>query len=142
MSDFLDKDSDEFGTPDALWSQLDGEFHFTFDACATPQNSKTPGYWTKQEDALKQDWSGLRVFCNPPYSRGNVKDFFFKAFQETRKGNCQLVVLLIPAYTERDWFHKYRNEFEVRFIKGRVKFKGGESSARGNHMILIFRSRD
>jgi hypothetical protein len=83
------------------------------------------------------------VFCNPPYSRGNVKAFFLKALEETRGPNaaCLCAVLIIPTYTERDWYHEHRSQFEVRMIAKRVAFIGGESGARGNHMIVVFRNR-
>ena len=89
-------------------------------------------------------WDHERVFCNPPYSRGNVEAFFIHAMHQTRiaEAACSLAVLILPTYTERDWFHKYRNQFEVRFIRRRVQFIGGGSSARGNHMIVIFRGID
>lgn len=139
----LDKTSDEFGTPDELFALLHLEFQFTIDAAASSENAKLDDYWTKEDNALLQPWTGHRVFCNPPYSRGHVKDFFMKAHHETRvDGGCILAVLLIPTYTEREWFHKYRREFEARFIEGRVKFIGGASSARGNHMLVIFRSKN
>lgn len=136
----LDKTSDEFGTPDWLWKPLHEEFQFTIDAAASKENALLPRYWTKEDDALSKSWGGERVFCNPPYSRGHVKDFFLKAANQTRNGNCFVAVLLIPTYTERDWYHKYRHMFEVRFIGKRVKFKGGASGARGNHMIVVFRN--
>ena len=138
----LDKTSDEFGTPDEIFMPLDEEFQFTIDAAATAENTKLTRFWTKEDDALLQCWNGERVFCNPPYSRGNVKEFFMKACRETRIGDCKLAVLLIPTYTEREWYHLYRNDFEVRPVKGRIQFIGGGSSARGNHMLVIFRSKD
>lgn len=138
--EILDKTSDEFGTPDSLFLPLDEEFIFTIDAAATAKNTKLPRWWDKEDDALKKSWANERVFCNPPYSRGNVESFFMKALSETRNGDCKLAVLIIPTFTERTWYHDYRNHFEVRMIKGRQKFIGGESGARGNHMILVFRS--
>jgi phage N-6-adenine-methyltransferase len=142
MSEFLKKDSDEFGTPQEIFDKLDAEFHFTVDACASSDNAKLDQYWSKEENALSRSWAAQRVFCNPPYSRGNVKAFFMKAWNETRNGDCKLAVLLIPTYTEREWFHEYREDFEVRFFKGRIKFEGGKTTARGNHMLVIFRSHN
>mgnify|MGYP000859488223 CR=1 FL=1 len=138
----LGKESDEFGTPDWLFKALDEEFIFTVDAAASRANAKCERFWSKETDALQQSWAGERVFCNPPYSRGMVHAFFTKAMLETRSGSCRLAVLLIPTYTEREWFHVSRNSFEVRFVRGRIQFVGGASSARGNHMIIIFRSKD
>lgn len=136
----LSKESDEFGTPDDLFEALDDEFIFTIDAAATKENTKLPRFWTKEDNALRQSWAGERVFCNPPYSRGHVEAFFKKALYETTTGDCKLAVLLLPTYTERSWFHDHRRLFTERFVRRRIQFEGGASSARGNHMLVIFRS--
>lgn len=140
----LDKTSDEFGTPQWMFDELHDEFNFTIDCCASIENHKLPRFYTKEDNALIQNYSNERVFCNPPFSRGNVKDFFFLALRWTRQEEhpAKLWVLLIPTYTERDWYHDYRNQFECRKIKGRIQFEGGSSGARGNHMLCIFRNKD
>lgn len=166
----LDKTSDEFGTPEYIFDPLDEEFDFTIDVAASNKNFKMSPYWTAADNALKKDWGGERVFCNPPYSRGWVEAFFLKMLVATRDifildredyeywkdqdvndpqrpdfadgGRCKLGVLLIPTYTERKWFHRYSQHFETRFFDHRIKFIGGESGARGNHMLLIFRNKD
>lgn len=147
MSDFLTASSDEFTTPDHIFATLHAEFNFTLDAAASPENAKLRHYFTKKQDALKLSWSDQRVFCNPPYSRGNVKNFVLKALDECQVGGlsedrppCQLAVLLIPTYTERTWYAANRQHFETRFVRGRLKFGGGATTARGNHMILVIRS--
>jgi phage N-6-adenine-methyltransferase len=60
----------EWSTPPELFASLDAEFHFTLDPAATPQNAKCAKFFTEEQDGLTQDWSGERVFCNPPYGRG------------------------------------------------------------------------
>ncbi len=147
MGEFYKSDSDEFTTPDHIFLKLHQEFHFTLDAAATSGNAKLPHYFTKEQDALKQSWSAHRVFCNPPYSRGHVKDFVLKALCECHSWGlrddaepCELAVLLIPTYTERAWYAANRKYFETRFITNRIKFGGGATTARGNHMLLIVRS--
>lgn len=60
---------DDWETPPAFFDILDREFGFTVDACAAPHNAKCDRYWTREQDGLAQDWSGERVFCNPPYGR-------------------------------------------------------------------------
>lgn len=140
----LDKTSDEFETPPWLFNALNDEFNFTTDVAASDANHKCEHYITKEQNSLINSWSNYRAFCNPPYSRGMVKEYFFKCLIETRfKKNglpCKVAVLLIPTYTERDWYHTYRNHFEKRDIKSRIQFGGGATTARGNHMLLIFRS--
>ena len=121
------KDSDEWGTPQALFDELNKEFSFTLDPCATAENHKCPKYFSMAEDGLKQNWGGQRVFCNPPYSK--IDKWVAKAFYETRNDNT-LVVLLIPSRTDTRYFHNYiYGRSEIRFIKGRLKFSDGKGSA-------------
>lgn len=51
-------DSEEWGTPQELFNRLNQEFNFTLDICASKENAKCPKYYTKEEDALKQEWGG------------------------------------------------------------------------------------
>ena len=61
--------TDEWATPQELFDKLDAEFHFTLDPCSTDENAKCLKHYTKEQDGLAQDWTGERVFCNPPYGR-------------------------------------------------------------------------
>ena len=126
---------------DALFSRdSDDEFHFTLDACATDDNHKVDKYFTKMDDGLKQDWSGYRVFCNPPYSE--IGKWVQKAYYEGLKAGT-LVCLLIPARTDTRWFHDYiLHRSEIRFIKGRLRFSGSKWNAPFPSMIVIFRSAE
>lgn len=51
--------SDEWATPQELYNELNAEFNFNLDACATDDNHKAPTYFTKAEDGLKQEWGGI-----------------------------------------------------------------------------------
>lgn len=131
------KNSDEWQTPQALFDELNKEFSFTLDPCATAENHKCPKYFSMAEDGLKQNWGGQRVFCNPPYSK--IDKWVAKAFYETRNDNT-LVVLLIPSRTDTRYFHNYiYGRSEIRFIKGRLKFSDGKGSAPFPSMLVIFR---
>jgi site-specific DNA-methyltransferase (adenine-specific) len=145
MPDYLDKNSDEFGTPDYIFGPLDREFHFVRDVAASDRNHKVSRYFTKEDNALEQDWGdpGDTVWCNPPYSRGNVEAFARKADAESTRGVT--TVMLVPARVEQPWFHDLvlsNPHNEVRFIKGRVKYNGGKTSARFPSMLVIFRPWD
>lgn len=135
---YLDSTSDEFGTPQELFDELNKEFNFVLDAAASERNHKCLWYYSKEDDALTKNWNlGGVVFCNPPYSRGNVAAFVKKGYEESLKGVT--VVLLLPARTEQAWFHDYVSKGEVRFIRKRVKYEGGKTSARFPSMIVVFR---
>lgn len=130
--------SDEWETPKALYEELNGEFLFNLDPCATDDNHKCLMYYTKAEDGLKQSWGGCRVFCNPPYSQ--VKHWVRKAYEECRKDGT-IVVMLLPARTDTKWFQDYcLHRSEVRFLKGRLKFGDAKHNAPFPSMLVIFRA--
>lgn len=128
--------SDEWATPQELFSQLNDEFGFTLDACATSDNHKCEYYYTIEEDGLTQDWGGQVVFCNPPYSM--ISSWVEKCYREGCKDNT-LVCLLIPSRTDTKYFHDYiYNRAEIRFVKGRLTFSD-KGRAPFPSMIVIFR---
>lgn len=106
--------SDNWATPKWLYDKLNEEFNFDFDPC--PLHSDF--------DGLAIEW-GKRNFVNPPYSRKLKEAFVLKAIDQTKKNNS-INVLLIPVSTSTKLFHEHilPNQFEIRFLKGRVKFCG------------------
>ena len=132
---------DDWKTPTDFYTKLDSEFHFDFDPCPLGHN-------TDKWDGLEVEW-GTSNFINPPYSRRLKEAFVHKAIQEARKG--KLCVMLLPVSTSTKLFHQYilPNKSEIRFVEGRIKFKGvntkGEyvTDKAGMHdsMIVIFDGR-
>lgn len=121
------KKNDDCATPKSLFDSLNKEFNFTLDFCATEESKKCLRFYSKEENALNQFPKGERIFCNPPYGREIGK--FIKKCAELSKNN--LIVLLIPARTDTNYWHTYiydsnKHTFKVpvRFLKGRVKFSG------------------
>ncbi|EOX4941903.1 DNA N-6-adenine-methyltransferase [Vibrio alginolyticus] len=115
---------DKWQTPPEIFNQLNQQFGFTLDAAAEPETALCGKYFTEDDNALVQDWSGHIVFCNPPYSK--LKAFAKKAYEESLKGVT--VVMLVPARTDTKACHDYLSNGEIRFIKGRLKFlQGGKS---------------
>ena len=51
--------SDEWETPESFFQELDREFHFDLDACASDDNHKCEKYFTREQDGLSQDWGGV-----------------------------------------------------------------------------------
>ena len=131
--------SGEWATPQDFFEKLNDEFHFTLDPCANDQNHKCDRYYTAEQDGLKQDWSGERVFCNPPYGR-DVSKWVRKCFEEVYNGKCRLAVMLLHARTDTRWFHDYiYHKAEVRFVRGRLKFGDVSQPAPFPSMVVIFR---
>lgn len=128
--------SDEWYTPQAVYDELNSEFHFNLDPCATHESHKCERYFTKEDDGLQKKWGGYRVFCNPPYSE--IGKWVEKAYRETREDNT-LVVMLIPARTDTKYFHNFiYQRSEIRFVKGRLHFSN-KGCAPFPSMIVIFR---
>lgn len=123
-------------TPRQLFEKLDTEFNFTLDVCALPENAKCRRYFTPEADGLKQVWSGV-CWMNPPYGR-EIGKWVEKAFESAKAGAT--VVCLLPARTDTAWWHTYVMEaFEIRFLRGRLRFVGAESSAPFPSAVVVFR---
>lgn len=78
----------EWATPQAFFDELNKEFDFTLDPCATSQNAKCARYFTKEVDGLAQSWRGERVYCNPPYGR-DIGKWVEKVHNETLAGGVR-----------------------------------------------------
>lgn len=101
-------------TPLDIWDDLKSEFSFTIDACASDNNHLLPRYWTKDQDCLKQDWTGEVVYCHPMFD-GKIGRFVEKAFNS----KC-VTVMLLPSSTHTRYFHRfiYKNpNCEIRFLE-------------------------
>ena len=110
--------TNEWSTPDYLFKELDREFKFTLDPCATKVNAKCKKYFTEADDGLTQNWEDHIVFMNPPYGRV-IGKWVKKAYHESLNGST--VVCLIPARTDTTYWHKYVFPYaEIRFLIGRV----------------------
>ena len=126
---------DEFPTPQEFYDKLDKEFHFDLDPCSTDENAKCVRHYTREQDGLKQEWTG-RVWMNPPYGR-QCKAWVKKAYESVQRG-AEVVVCLLPARTGSQWFHEYCLKGEIRFIRGRLKFNT-KDNAPFDSIIVIFR---
>ena len=121
--------SDVHLTPDRVWDMIHDVWGYTqeqfFDPC--PVNPQWNG--------LDIDWKELN-YVNPPYSReqGEKKTlltlFVDKALEE--KGTT---IMLLPSKTDQEWFHKIK-EFDIMWIRGRLKFVGNEWSATQPHFLV------
>lgn len=50
--------TEEWYTPLEFFKELDAEFHFNLDPCATDLNHKCERYFTRKTDGLSQKWGG------------------------------------------------------------------------------------
>lgn len=128
--------TDDYETPDALYARLDDEFAFDLDPCACASNAKCPIFFTPGDDGLQQHWFG-RVYMNPPYSQ--VKRWMEKLVEELLAGRIELGVALVAARTDTVWFQAAASlAREIRFLRGRLTFKGEPHPAPFPSAVLVF----
>ncbi|MGW9920501.1 DNA N-6-adenine-methyltransferase [Staphylococcus hominis] len=141
MSVHFSSKSNEWITPQHLFDELNREYHFTLDPCATHENAKCEKYFTEKENGLLQDWSDDVVFMNPPYGR-EIKHWIKKAYEESLNG--AIVVCLIPARTDTMYWYDYifGKAFDIRFLKGRLKFGDSKNSAPFPSAIVVYKCKE
>lgn len=133
-------------TPRDFFDKLDQEFGFGLDAAALSNSTLVPDNWYGPDhpelirrDAFRRMWSidagGKPIWLNPPYGRV-IGDWMKKANAEAKDGGA-VVVCLVPARTDTNWWHDYCIQHEVRFIRGRLKFGGQKNSAPFPSAVVI-----
>lgn len=116
--------SDSWETPDWLFDELNAEFNFSIDLCATAENSKCKLFYEDYLlNKLSDNWywslAGYNnsesryskietAFMNPPYS--NPKPFIEKAWEDSKY--CKIVCLVKCDPSTRWWstFWDYEND--------------------------------
>jgi len=128
--------SDDWATPQSFYDRLNDIYNFTLDPCSDKFNAKCEKFYTEADDGLAQDWSGERVFMNPPYGRV-IGDWIRKAYESNA-----LVVALVPARTDTRYWHDYVMQAdEVILIRGRLKFGDGSNSAPFPSAVVVWDKR-
>lgn len=141
MSVHFSSKSNEWTTPQHLFDELNREFNFTLDPCATDENAKCSKYFTIEDDGLSKDWSNDVVFMNPPYGR-EIKKWIKKAYEESLNG--AIVVCLIPARTDTTYWHDFifDKADDIKFLKGRLKFGNSKNSAPFPSAIVVYEYKE
>jgi len=134
-------------TPKKTFDDLNKEFNFGLDAAAL-QSSALCSFWygpdnleEQYQDAFTRDWHkdcterGITtVFLNPPYGR-TIKQWMKKAHKEALKGLT--IVCLVPARTDTSWWWDSCIMHEVRFVRGRLKFGGGNAAPFPSAIVVM-----
>lgn len=100
-------------------------------------------FYTKEQNALTKEWHG-DVWCNPPYSRGNIDLFAQKIAAEYINGCINSGLMLVNNATETDWFQMLLTHADaVCFLNSRVQFyhpeRTGESPRQGQAVFYFGR---
>jgi site-specific DNA-methyltransferase (adenine-specific) len=142
--------SDEYITPEWLFEKLNSTYNFVLDPATTLDNPlKTPYYFTKEDDGLKLTWPAVNTFINPPYSQ--VGKWVAKANEQYLQNYMEnpdiTIVMLVAARTDTKWFHdiilkaEERKYCDIRFLKGRIRFRNTENSSPFPSMLVMFRKQ-
>ena len=128
-----------WATPQDFFDKLDWRFGpFDLDPCASPYNTKCANFYTEAENGLSKDWTGHKVFVNPPYGRG-IDEWIRKGYESALKDRDTKVVMLIPARTDTKYWHDYvMKSAAVYFVKGRLKFGDSKNSAPFPSAVVVF----
>lgn len=128
----------DWETPSAFFDELNQEFQFTLDVCATKENAKCSTFYSPEDDALSKRWFGV-CWMNPPYGT-QIKKWVGKAYIESQNGTAT-VICLVPARTDTSWWHDFCMKGEIRFVRGRLKFVGAKSPAPFPCAVVVFRAK-
>jgi phage N-6-adenine-methyltransferase len=128
--------NDAWTTPIELFNKLNLIYNFGLDAAALDTNKLCQQYYgpdhidPNKRDALTITWPKDKwIWLNPPY--GNlISQFLAKAHIEVLTGSR--VIALIPSRTDTKYWHDYVMNYEITFIKGRLKFGNGNLGGLGN----------
>src|SRR3990167_6432250 len=115
----------DWSTPQDLFDELNKEFHFNLDVCASDWNAKCKKYFTEKENGLVRDWKNNICWMNPPYGK-DLAMWMNKAYRSAYKGAT--VVCLVPAATDTSWWHSYAMNGEIRYLRGRPRFQTKEGT--------------
>ena len=124
-------DNNEIETPDNVMLELRAEFGTMFDPCPFVGRGKLPDF-----DGLSVAWQRTN-YINPPYNE--IEPWFQKAIREAQEHQC-VSVFLVPARTGTRYWERtvYRHARELRFITGKVVFKGYTTPPAHNLAVIVF----
>jgi len=71
------------------------------DAFASTHNARFTKFWTRHDDAFRQDWSSQCLWINPPF--GSVKEVLEKLRKEGGTA-----ILIVPRWESMEWWQTFK----------------------------------
>jgi phage N-6-adenine-methyltransferase len=131
--------SDEWQTPDLLWSKLNNQYGFTLDAAASQLNSKCQLFYSQQNSFLTNyvvDPSHI-IWCNPPFSCAH--NFINKLGEIGSNGTTKIVSIYRSDNMEtKTWSKIWANASWVFIFSKRIHYinpVGGDSCPFGSSLF-------
>jgi phage N-6-adenine-methyltransferase len=104
----------EWETPQMFFDNLNEEFEFNLDPCATSENAKCKVFFSKEDNGLKKSWKGKRVFMNPPYGR-EIGDWIKKAAE--RESQSLLLLFFLHGPIQNGFINTFIKKRRSDFLK-------------------------
>lgn len=134
---YLSTGNNEHPTPQKLFDSINKIFGFVCDVSATKENAKCDKFYTKEDDALKQNWDDVSIWCNPPYSKDLQPQFIKKAYESSKEYN-NTIVLLIPFRPDTKVWHEYiYGKADIYIFNGRPKFYADKSPTYPSALVVF-----
>lgn len=131
--------TDERRTPVALFEALHREFFFTFDVAASLTNALCDEFYCLERSAFDYDWPpGATVWCNPPYSRGQILRWIRRAEDMANRHSVTTVMLLPGDSSTKYYRHIVMANHEIRVLSSRWHFDGSPLTTDGKRAPARF----
>ena len=97
---YQSSDSDDWWTPQWVFDLLDQEFGFETDVCASAENAKCRRFFSREDNALDQEWTGV-CWMNPPYGRSGDQGIYQWMQKDHQAAQMDAtVVCFVPTRTD------------------------------------------
>lgn len=112
---------DGWKTPKKLFEILNSQYNFSFDCCASSENSKCEAYSTNFEQVVSIDG---KAWMNPPFSKAKV--MFFHFFKVVKHG---VAIYRCDNFETDIWQEEIFPFCDWIFIPlGRIKYEGQDGN--------------
>lgn len=121
-------------TPDRIFDLIKEKWgldrEIFYDPCPAGTPYKAPIFF----NGLYGDWQKWN-YVNPMFEVKTLTAFYKKAKEQMQI--CNYSIMLLPSKTDQDWFHDIiEKNYEIKWIKKRLKFKNNKDSATGAHFLV------
>jgi len=122
-------------TPDRVYDIIEKHWGIIKESLYDPVPEGTPYKSPCFFNGLYGDWKSIN-YVNPPFEVKTLRKFYQKALEQRMKG--KFTIMLLPSKTDQDWFHDIiYNNFSIKWIKKRLKFKNDKDSSMGGHFLVL-----
>ena len=134
------QDKQDWNTPLETFNRLNEVFHFTKDACTSPDNPLgTETFFTPETHGLDcKKWVGP-TFVNPPYKRGVITQWVMEGVRYQNVFH-QTSVFLIPARTGNKLWQQiiYKHAKLICYMEKRQHFSNHDNAAPFDSALILF----